>query len=134
MSVTFSTPNYDGALVLNVANVNARELLAHLGIDGRDLVGDHDATDLVRRCHGRLTTCVLLPDGTPVFAPAHDRALPASRNGRTVVGGRAAGYLRDKTEALLRLACFAESRGERRLQQSTAALLTGSGACIYSWT
>jgi hypothetical protein len=100
MSVTFSIGLRVAAHLdrpdrfLNLANRNAADLLAWLGLPSEDLCGSLPARDLAARCRRRLW-----PETRNV-----DAGLPEERIGRSVFLGRPAGYLRSRTEDLLRLA------------------------------
>ena len=82
----------DPASYLNLANLNAAELLGKLGLPV-DLYGQAPAADLARRCH------VLLAILGPETTPGRD----GLDLGRIVIGGRRPGYLEEKTRDLLAL-------------------------------
>ena len=97
MSVTFSIGerasfDLDGAM--NLSNRNAADLLAWLGLPTEDLYGQMPARELAARCRRRLW-----PEARNL-----DPGLADEQEGRCFVFGRPAGYLRSRTEELLRLA------------------------------
>jgi hypothetical protein len=105
MSVTFRVKgeraNWEtGENFLNLSNVNAREVLAWLGYEiGEGLLGELDARELAARCRRRLWN----------EPRNHDPELPGwegrgAGGVRVVQFARRPGYLREKTEALLKLA------------------------------
>jgi hypothetical protein len=104
MSVTFFVPSARHLGDLNLANRNAYDLLRWLEILGADddLYGELPARELAARCRRRLWD----------EPRNHDPSLPqhASADGRLITFGRAAGYLRQRTEQLLELA---ERAGDR---------------------
>jgi hypothetical protein len=96
MSVSFSIGVCvtDDPPSINLANRNAADLLAWLGLPTEDLWGQMPARDLAARCRRRLW-----------LEPRNfDEPLPAQVEGRLINFGRPAGYLRRRTEELLRLA------------------------------
>ncbi len=98
MSVTFSPRGYrigvDDPRWLNLANMNARDLLYWLGYAGMPLYGSLDATELKARCRRRLWN----------EARNFDPELPSRREQRLLIMGRRPGYLREKTAQLLVIA------------------------------
>lgn len=106
MSVTFSIRGEkDDDLYLNMSNVNARDLLAWLGYTDRvDLLGELDPRDLEARCKRRLW-----PErrNTDPSRPAKAYGGVGTGMCRVVECGREEGYLRTRTEQLLRLAQLA---------------------------
>lgn len=97
---------------LNVTNDNARELLAWLGVSS-DLCGHIKATELAVKCRRRLWPEARNYD--PAIPPIDTNCgvtgmclCAEGRNpvphARVIYGGRGPGYLRDKTEVLLRIA------------------------------
>lgn len=89
MSVTFSigVRVTDDEPSLNLANRNAADLLAWLGLPTDDLFGQMPARELAARCRRRLW-----PEPRNF-----DEALPAQDEGWCVTFGRTAGYLRGRT-------------------------------------
>lgn len=100
MSVTFAA-THDPARTLNLANLNAIDLLRWLGLrvdSEAELIGEVAAPELAARCRRRLWD----------EPRNHDPELPGSliaEAGRptVVICGRRAGYLREKTAELLTL-------------------------------
>lgn len=91
-------------LEMNLNNRNAADLLAWLGLDTGDLYGSAPARDIAARCRRRLWD---VPRN-------HDSELPERQlSERAIESGRAPGYLREKTEMLLKLA---ESAGDGEIQ------------------
>jgi hypothetical protein len=109
MSVTFSIegqrPDYDDpSTFVNLSNVNAADLLEWLALP-RDLWGQIDARELAARCRRRLWD---VPRN-------HDPGRAPIVQGRLVTCGRFAGYLRERTADILRLA---ERAGAARIHWS----------------
>ena len=107
MSVTFQieglAADYDDqSTYLNLANENAGDLLEWLAL-ARVLWGELDARELAARCRRRLWD----------VSRNYDPARAESVDGRVVVCGRFAGYLRERTADLLRLA---ERAGAARIR------------------
>jgi len=105
MSVTFCvrTPGGDLPTEINLANPNARELLEWIGLDaGEFLWGEVQARELAALCRRRLWNEARNDD--PEVADELEEV-----SGRCTVHrmGRRAGYLREKTEALLAVAAEA---------------------------
>lgn len=100
MSVTFSLGREDERS-LNLAQLNAIDLLRWLGIpvrDETDLYGSMPASELAARCRRRLW------DEPRNYDPELPGSTTQVPGGPVVVSiGRRAGYLREKTEALLAL-------------------------------
>ncbi len=107
MSVTFhiagTRPDFaDESTYVNLANLNAAQLLRWLDLDSEFLYGEIAARELAARCRRRLWD----------VSRNHDRSLPP-RNFRGAKGARylslprRAGYLRERTAELLALACRA---------------------------
>jgi hypothetical protein len=103
VSVTFSVdgirPNWEtGAGFVNLANGNARDLLAWLDLDADDLAGSLPVADFRARLMRRLWDVKRNHD------PARDAEL-TERPGcaRVIVCGRGPDYLRSKCESLLAL-------------------------------
>ncbi len=100
MSVTFSLGFRVAAdldrpeTFLNLANRNAADLLAWLGLPSEELCGSLPGRELAALCRRRLW-----PEVRNV-----DAEVPEERIGRSVFLGRPAGYLQRRTEELLRLA------------------------------
>ncbi len=103
MSVTFSigerVDTDDPDSFINLANRNAADLLAWLGLSTDDLLGQMPARQLASRCRRRLW-----PEQRNFDPP-----LPDEIAGRCHTFGRPAGYLRDRTADLL---CLAERAGD----------------------
>ncbi len=107
MSVTFhiagTRPAFaDESTYLNLANLNAAELLAWLDLDSECLYGEMAARELAARCRRRLWD----------VSRNHDPSLPprtfrGAKGARYFSMPRRAGYLRDRTAELLALACRA---------------------------
>ena len=109
MSVTFQIegqrPDHDDpSTYLNLANDNAFELLEWLALP-RVPCGELDADDLAVRCRRRLWD----------VARNHDPARDERVDGRLITCARRAGYLRERTGDLLRLA---ENAGAARIRWS----------------
>lgn len=90
---------------INISNVNARSVIAWLGLPDDDLCGAVPARELAARCRRRLWD----------EPRNHDPALPGgvevgALGALLVDGGRPAGYLRRQVERLLALA---ERAGDR---------------------
>lgn len=125
MSVTFSFVGAGDDHFVNVSNVNARDILDHLALSvGDELWGEVDVEDLIRRCQARLNEVHVIA-GAPITVPARDPKKPLRQSGgpgtdqcRVLHCGRPAGYLREKTERLLWLACVAEMRGVKTIHWS----------------
>jgi hypothetical protein len=81
-------------LTLNVSNVNACELFAHIGL-AWEPVGTMPAAEFAAMCERRLARLSAEP------------MIPPRTEGRVVWCGRRAGYLRDRTAELLRVALAA---------------------------
>lgn len=88
---------------VNLSNTNAIELLCWLGIDP-DYCGEVSARDLAARCRRRLWDEARNHD--PALSPAEraERLGLDPSNNRVITPGREAGYLRTRTERLLKLA------------------------------
>ena len=105
MSVTFTIAGShadwdDPATHLNLANMNAAELLRWLDIDAQDdLYGEISARELAARCRRRLWGVARNYDPERV---AHVDAKPGRAT--AIWPGRRPGYLREKTAELLALA------------------------------
>ncbi len=98
MSVTFYVErqgsNYeDETTFVNLANENAADLLEWLDLPRR-LWGNSEARELAARCRRRLWD----------VARNYDRERAPTVDGRFIHCGRRAGYLRERTAELLRLA------------------------------
>ncbi len=90
---------------MNLANVNAYDLLAWLGVTSigdSDCYGELDASDLAARCRRRLW-----PEARNVDAGRAEEQLSE----RAVICGRPAGRLQEYAERLLRIAERAYSSG-----------------------
>lgn len=80
---------------LNLCNANAADLLAWLDLPCEELYGQAPAREVAAKCRRRLWD---IPRN-------HDAALDEIQlSERAVVSGRPAGYLREKTQRLLKLA------------------------------
>lgn len=103
MSVTFSLettrPNWaTGEGFINLANTNARDFLAWLGLDAGDLYGSAPVVDMRARCMRRLWDVERNHDaGRPV------EEFKGEGGCRVIVCERRPDYLREKTESLLAL-------------------------------
>jgi hypothetical protein len=92
---------------MNLANANALELLAWLGVE-QDWCGTLDAADLAARCRRRLWD----------ESRNHDPMRPAeswsgAQGCRVIVAERREGYLREQTGRLLAIAEQAQRDGYR---------------------
>jgi hypothetical protein len=104
MSVTFTIvsvrPDWDDSTThLNLANLNAAELLLWLDINPDDLIGEIAAKELAARCRRRLWDVARNHD------PAREQRVDVQPGRATAIWcGRRPGYLREKTAELLALA------------------------------
>lgn len=102
MSITFSgnsSDPEDSFSYVNVSNDNAKDLLEWIGVSSPDFCGELPATDVAAKCRRRLW---------PEPRNFDDERLGVVHEGsdgsvRAVECRRRAGYLRDKTVALLAL-------------------------------
>lgn len=102
------TGEWTGGTELNVSNVNARDLLAFLGLDlegdNDDLYGQILAKDLEVLCRRRLMVASV---------KGNDPALPTTEEGNFINCGRGEGYLVEKTKVLLKIAQERKSDEDR---------------------
>ena len=109
MSISFHIegkwPDYeDASTYVNLANGNAFDLLAWLALPVEPC-GHISGRELAARCRRRLWD----------VERNHDPALPSYEDGTFIHCGRRPGYLRERTEELLRLA---EKAGDALMQWS----------------
>lgn len=83
---------------VNVSNVNASDLLEYLGLESAPC-GHIEASKLAALCRARLAMVNV------------EEARPTVKRGRVIECGRDAGYLHNKTRALLVVAMLARSCG-----------------------
>lgn len=88
----------ESAPTLNLANTNAAALLAALGYDAADLVGEADASDLL----GRALLRAALPASEPV---------PTVTDGNVTTFGRPEGYFQVASAGLAAVAEYAHDHG-----------------------
>ena len=104
MSITFAVRGSHrdietGEGYVNCSNVNARDLLVHLGLNtSEDMYGSVRGAELRSICNAALE----LPE---------DEAIEGNVEGRLINCGRRPGYLRGQTKALLALALDAGDLG-----------------------
>lgn len=106
MSITFNIEGErsdleTGANYVNLADPNARELLAYVGLpQAKEIYGSIESSELAARCRRRLW-----PE-----ARNEDPGREGSEHGCVIDCGRRAGYLPEKATALLKLCELAKGR------------------------
>lgn len=109
----FSCENCDGT-EMNLSNSNAEDFISWLGLEKNQedyLYGKMNAREVAARCRRRLWDEARNHD--PALSPEERaEALGVAQSRRVIIAGRSPGYLRSKTEEMLRLC---EKAGDRMI-------------------